>query len=390
MKIKIFTLFIFTLTLLSTSSCIRDEAQSVECDILSVSPTWVKQHKSFLLGNPRIKQTNAAEVIFLIAKDTTALQQLNPQFQVSPGATLYYRQPDTRKLLPYDSAARYDFTRPQVYSVKSEDGQFVKDYTVLFTLPLPIDSCNFSKFTYDNTATKNFMVPLQQQEDGSLSSNIWTTGNSGFELVPLQKTAEDYPTAFLLDPSTQHLAACMTTRSCGFFGAMAGKPIAAGNLFIGSFDRSTAMANPLGATRFGLQVATGFPTTLTLQYRYQPAEKVTDKNNTHLQNVRDSADVYAILYEVDPNHFVPLNGADVLTSDRIVRIARFPYLPPTQEWRRVSIPFQTLPGKTYSRERLLRKEYAYTIVATSSKQGAYFIGAVGSQLWVNLIKTTWN
>ena len=42
------------------------------------------------------------------------------------------------------------------------------------------------------------------------------------------------------------------TRSTGFFGQIAGMPIAAGNLFIGSFDVNNAMSNPLKATKFGL------------------------------------------------------------------------------------------------------------------------------------------
>lgn len=36
------------------------------------------------------------------------------------------------------------------------------------------------------------------------------------------------------------------------FGGLVGMPIAAGNLFIGSFDVNNAMSNPLQATKFGL------------------------------------------------------------------------------------------------------------------------------------------
>lgn len=40
------------------------------------------------------------------------------------------------------------------------------------------------------------------------------------------------------------------------FGGLVGMPIAAGNLFIGSFDVNNAMSNPLQATKFGLPSGT--------------------------------------------------------------------------------------------------------------------------------------
>ena len=46
----------------------------------------------------------------------------------------------------------------------------------------------------------------------------------------------------------------LVTQSTGDLGAAFGKPIAAGNLFVGTFDLASALFNPLAATRFGVPV----------------------------------------------------------------------------------------------------------------------------------------
>ena len=45
----------------------------------------------------------------------------------------------------------------------------------------------------------------------------------------------------------------LTTCDTGSFGAMVQMYIAAGNLFIGSFDLANALKDPLRATKFGIQ-----------------------------------------------------------------------------------------------------------------------------------------
>ena len=45
---------------------------------------------------------------------------------------------------------------------------------------------------------------------------------------------------------------------------------------------------------------------------------MTDKNGQVLAGRKDTCDIYAVLYEVDPTHFVPLQGDDVLRrADRL-------------------------------------------------------------------------
>jgi hypothetical protein len=59
------------------------------------------------------------------------------------------------------------------------------------------------------------------------------------------------------------------------------------------------------------------------------------------------------------------------------------------EWNFFSEPFQLLPGKTFSEERLKDEGYAIAVVATSSRQGAYFEGAVGSTLYLDELRIVW-
>ena len=44
----------------------------------------------------------------------------------------------------------------------------------------------------------------------------------------------------------------LSTRSTGGMGAMMNMPMAAENLFIGTFDTMSALSDPLKATQFGL------------------------------------------------------------------------------------------------------------------------------------------
>ena len=70
-------------------------------------------------------------------------------------------------------------------------------------------------------------------------------------MTGVAKTADDYPT-FQIANGKNGKCLSLVTRSTGFFGGLVGMPIAAGNLFIGSFDVNNAMSNPLQATKFGL------------------------------------------------------------------------------------------------------------------------------------------
>lgn len=387
--------------LLLTASCVRDEALSPECDITEVSAQWLAaQPAGGLLGTPIIKQSQPATVTFFIpqaVRDSALrdlspqfdIRRLNPQFAVSTGATLYLND-GAGTLTPYDAALTRDFTQPKLYSVTSEDRRFTKDYSVSFAVPQPVDSCTFESYSYDNES-HNYMTLLQQQEDGSLNAHIWDSGNAGYKLTGMASTPEAYPTVFAIDSITGSRCAKLTTCTTGNFGMMTRPrmPIAAGNLFIGEFRIAQAMLAPRKATRFGLQIVKGEPATLSGWYRYTAGPTFTDKDKNVRPELHDTADIYAVLYEVDPDNFQPLDGDSILSSSRTVSLARIADPGEPQQWTFFSEPFRPQNGKTFSAERLQRNGYAIAIVMTSSRQGAYFEGAVGSELWVDNIKITY-
>ena len=184
----------------------------------------------------------------------------------------------------------------------------------------------------------------------------------------------------------------LETRATGSFGERLKMPLAAGNIFIGEFASSQAAMYPRRATKFGLQLVTEVPVKLEGYYKYKAGETFIDINKVEHPELHDMADIYAVVYEAYPegsDKFVPLNGDDVLSSDRIVLLARIDEPGEPEEWTFFSEPFKPVGNKTISEEMLRENKYAIAIVCTSSRDGAYFNGAIGSVLYVDELKVVW-
>ena len=102
---------------------------------------------------------------------------------------------------------------------------------------------------------------------------------------------------------------------------------------------------------------------------------------------RDTFDIYAILYETDDN-VEYLDGTNSLTSPNIVMMARLEDKKESDEWVPFSIPFILKPGKSIDMDILSSGKYNFSIVLSSSIEGAYFNGAVGSTLLVDEMELT--
>jgi hypothetical protein len=124
-------------------------------------------------------------------------------------------------------------------------------------------------------------------------------------------------------------------------------------------------------------------------YKYTPGATFTDAKNNVIENRRDICAIYSVLFEVDPDNFIPLNGRDITSSNRIVLIAEIQNPGEPTEWTEFNIPFESRNGKEFDYEKLANNEYAITVVASSSKSGAFFEGAVGSTLFVDELKIEW-
>lgn len=175
----------------------------------------------------------------------------------------------------------------------------------------------------------------------------------------------------------------LVTRSTGFFGSIMGMPIAAGNLFIGSFDVGNAMSNPLKATKFGLPFR-HIPTYLAGYYKYKAGDQFTEGGKP-VSGKRDICDIYAIMYETSES--VPtLDGTNAFTSPNLVSIARIDDAKETDEWTYFKLPFHMLSGKYIDKEKLTAGKYNVAIVFTSSLEGDHFNGAIGSTLLIDEVE----
>ncbi len=355
------------------ASCIKDEALNAECDIVGVDPAWVsgKLSEGILIGEPVVRN-DRVDFTVKLGSDRTAL---NPVFELTPGSTIF----------PESGTVR-DFSGPQTYTTRSEDGAYSKEYTVSFKYPSLIRNLNFEHFALNSRSQYYQWFEVGNTPDDRF--DYWDSGNGGYAFTGMARTPEDYPTT-PWPAGRRGNCIRLKTLSTGSWGRGVGMPIAAGNLFIGEFKVAQAMLKPRQATRFGRQLVTARPLRFEGWYRYTAGEHYQNIKEQILPGERDTCDIYAVLYEVDPTDFKALNGDDVLTSDRIVLMARIDKPGEPQEWTRFSEPFRPVGGRAFDYSRLATDGYAIAVVCTSSRQGAYFEGAIGSELFVDELRIVW-
>lgn len=378
---KIILLLQVLLVMSTFSSCIQDEPLNAECDILNVDPTWLEQHKDVMVGTPIITNDH---ISFNIKKGIDR-SQMNPSFILTDGARLTMTI-DGQELEA--NGVMRDFSSPQIYTVHSEDGHWQKNYNVSFNYPTPIQQLSFEHFELDATGRYHVWYEIDPSDKANPRRSYWASGNSAYAITGLGKKYDNYPTQS--DPlGVKGNCVKLTTCRTGSFGDIVKMPIAAGNLFIGTFNDRIAMSQPRQATGFGLQLVGGKPLKLTGYYKYKAGEVFTDKDKVVRPERHDTADIYAVVYEVDPTNFTPLDGDEVLNSDRIVMMARIDNPGEPAEWTYFEEPFRILPGKHFNEALLKTDSYAIAVVCTSSRQGAYFEGAIGSTLYVDELRVTW-
>ena len=356
------------------SSCIREEAPNAECDILGLDEYWLEANNNILVGTPII--SNYA--VEIMVKEGTDCTLLEPLFVLTPGAWI---TKDSIKDNGLSGVTQY-------YTTYAEDGIWSKKYTVSFTIQTPVTTN--SVFSFENFELENsgrYYTWFEVDSNGT-RRNIWASGNAGFAFTGKGKTPDDFPTTTSPDGVVGNCVK-LTTSDTGSFGKMAGMPIAAGNLFIGEFQSANAMKKPLEATRFGFQLVPSKPLYLKGFYKYSRGEVFTDKKKNEIPDRNDECAIYSVLYEVDPDNIETLDGSNVTSSDRIVMIAKIENPGAPESWTEFKVPFKPMNGKEFDPERLANNGYAFTVVASSSKNGAFFEGAVGSTLYVDEITILW-
>lgn len=197
---------------------------------------------------------------------------------------------------------------------------------------------------------------------GSGATEFWGTGNPGAAAFIGNLTT---PT----DESVKGKAALLETRDAII-------KLGAGNIFTGDFE----LEGLNGLLHFG-RSSSSFPTSLRLYYKYTPAtiDMIGDNvgDLASLKGQTDMCQIYIALsdkiYEI---HNDPKNRQLFDSNDSgIIAYGEFTSSQSVTSYKQLEIPL----------------EYRYTdrtpkyiiIVASSSKYGDYYIGGVGSKLWLD-------
>ena len=348
------------------ASCIKDEPLNTECDIIAAELPGVE-----LVASPVVDNTS---VTFEVGYNQIATV-LAPEFILTPGASV---EPP--------SGTPRDFTEPQEYVVTSEDGAWEKIYMVKVKWPsIPILHYGFEKVRVVETAGRKYDVFYEKSEDDN-NEWSWASANSAYVLTLQAREPNEFPTY----QSTQGVegdCAVLVTRSTGEFGKGAKKPMAAGNLYMGTFDIGNAMNAPLKATHFGRTFYLE-PISFSGFYKYKAGETYCRPDSEgKLEPVpgkRDMFNCYAVFYESTPE-MEWLDGANVLSEDNpnIISTALIPDRHETDDWTEFSVPFVYREGKSVDPVKLKDGRYRLAVVMSSSQDGDYFCGAIGSTLAVD-------
>lgn len=370
------------------SSCIKDEAPNSEADITGVT----LPDSSVLLREPVISNSD----ITLYADTPDSI--LAPTFTLTPGATIEPASGTPRKFFTRQMTVSstdegkdttYTFvSTPQQYTVTSQDGQWKKTYTVNV-----VNNATPADFHFDNVRYYEYNgEPIFQifYENVAGQNIDWGSGNAGamVTLMASNPSPADFPTS-QADGGVSGKCAKLTTISTGALGTMFGAPIAAGNLFLGSFVVN--MQDMPASTHFGIPLRNTAPVSMSGYYKYEPGKtfiRLNDaKNGTvEVPGKTDDFALYAIVYEVTPD--APyIDGNNSLTSPNIVLKAELEAADHKtgDEWVHFDIPFVQQNGKTIDRQKLLDGKYNIAIIMSSSEGGARFDGAIGSTLFVDEI-----
>lgn len=355
--------------LLSLGSCISDEPLNAECDILSVTLPG-----DILNRDPVIENT---KITLIVKNDVSLLQPLAPEFELTPGATI-----------DPPGGTPLNFLFPQTYTVTSQDGEWSKTYTVTVQKNNVINLA----YSFDHVRQVSALGgACQYDEFFEIGANgketlVWASANAAYALSLQASTPNTFPT-YSVEEGVEGNCVALTTRSTGSWGARLKKPIAAGNLFFGTFDSTSAVSRPLEATHFGIPFYNA-PLTFGGYYKYTPGETYcetdADGNFIPVPGKTDMFNLYIVMYETSPQ-LQWLDGTNVLdrSNPAIIGSAEIPDRHASTEWVSFSVPFTMWEGRTMDPQKLKDGMYNIALVMSASQDGDYFSGAVGSTLWVD-------
>ncbi|MCT4219728.1 PCMD domain-containing protein [Elizabethkingia anophelis] len=368
MKIKNFMYLVILATSLLFISCIREQSQNMEADIETAT---VANAKEILQVEPIITDNS----ITFRLKEYTDKYLFSPEFTLTTGARI---NPASGTLL--------DFNKPQKYTVTSEDGVWKKEYTVSFI----IDNSERNHYPFEyvdiietETPKGKFHKFFDYLADGQKKYD-WATANEGYNMLAASLLGQGevltpafYPTAQTPEGYIKK-GVKLQTKNTGPLGGMFGSPLAAGNFFLGNFKMSIpAVKSTLFGVPYNFKTA---PKSIKRYFKYKAGKDFTVNSKTGTNLTKDTWGAYAILFEKsDKNNF--LSGDHAFKDPRMVSVAQIKAdrRIETDNWTAFELTFENISGKSFDSS----KEYMYTIVFTSSLEGAIFNGAIGSTLWID-------
>ena len=361
----------------SLTSCFKDEPLNAECDIEQAyvhldNPTDVFFAESDTLVNVL---SDADDITFEV-KEGADVSQMAPTFRLTEGATV-----------TPESGSVHDFSdgKAVVYTVTSQDGSWQRKYNVTFRVAYNVNEYNFEN--YQLSSNKRFYEWSDLSSTGEWLGN-WATGNPGFAVSRPSARPNDFPSVPVTDGHSGSAVKLETKRTEGL-GDMMSMGLAAGNLFIGSFDIGPAISGgqegAMQATQFGRPFDQE-PLQFTGWYKYKSAGQCIDGDLNPIPGSQDKGDIYAVLYRNhdDNGDAFVLHGDDVKTSKYIVAMAQVPEITDTEDWTQFTVDFEY--SKELDRDLLANRGYSLAVVFTSSIEGASFRGAIGSTLYIDEVK----
>lgn len=245
-----------------------------------------------------------------------------------------------------------------------------------YTYRVSVDGVAGSEKSFTTVAAvvlENGSMEEWSQEDGKRwnpwaadASPFWGTGNKGSAIVPSVGNITA-PT----DESISGKAAYLESK-------WALIKLAAGNLFTGDFD----LDGMNGLLHFG-RPFTSFPMALRLYYKYTsvPIDKIGDNvgDLVNLKGEPDSCHIYIALADKSAPYEIRNNPNKRQLFDKndknIIAYGEFVSGTSTSAYKQITIPLEY---------RATNRTPKYIIiVASSSKYGDYYIGGVGSKLWLD-------
>ena len=380
------------------ASCIQKEPENTECDIETVSlhldnPIDFFYHDYDTLKTVLSTETN---IVFTI-RSYADVQSIPTTLRITNGATAYLKSEDNT-YLPFLNGSSLDFSDEKMYRfhVVSEDKAWSRDYTIAIVHDKPSEgnlNIGFESYHLDETGKYYIWDAPDIFTDGE-----WKNGNPGYKITKSSAKPMDYPSTPMVGAGPDG-SDCVKLETCdtGPFGRMVNMRIASGSMFNGIFDVGNALKDPLKATQFGSPFVHK-PVQLRIWVRYEPGSVYQDRDGKPMEGIIDEPDIYLVLYrnEDESGNKVQPDGNDMLTNSYIIGKGRLPHNFDadgkdqisgnpihglTSEWQEVTIPIEyaTEPDA----EILKNKGYSIIISIASSWQGGYFMGAIGSKLYID-------